>query len=250
MSTWILLRGLSREARHWGSFPGQLAKHLGEPVLCPDLPGFGACSGQRSPARIEAIGDQVRAALAGHPPPYHLLAMSLGAMVAIAWAAAHPEELKSCVLINTSLRPFNPFWQRLRPANYAQLVRLALPGASALAAEKTVLATTSNLVRAPEALLADWLAIRRSAPPRRSDTLRQLAAAIRYRAPRSVPQVPLLILASAADHLVSPRCSRTLAERWGADYREHPTAGHDLPLDDGEWIVQAISDWRGARPTP
>ena len=110
-----------------------------------------------------------------------------------------------------------------------------------------MLATTSNLVRAPEALLADWLAIRHSAPPRRSDTLRQLAAAIRYRAPREAPQVPLLVLASAADRLVDPRCSRVLAERWGAAYREHPTAGHDLPLDDGEWIVRAISDWRDAR---
>ncbi|WP_417068741.1 alpha/beta fold hydrolase [Niveibacterium terrae] len=250
MSTWILLRGLSREARHWSSFPGLLGERLGEPVLCPDLPGFGTRAGQRSPARIEAIVDEVRASLASHPPPYHLLAMSLGAMIGICWAATHPEELTSCVLINTSLRPFNPFWQRLRPANYAALIRLALPGASELAAEKTVLATTSNLIRAPEALLADWLAIRRSAPPRRSDTLRQLVAAIRYRAPRTAPQVPLLVLASAADRLVSPRCSQTLAERWGADYREHPTAGHDLPLDDGEWTVQAISDWRSVRQNP
>ena len=35
--------------------------------------------------------------------------MSLGAMVAVAWANAHPQELARCVLINASLRPFSPF---------------------------------------------------------------------------------------------------------------------------------------------
>ena len=52
--------------------------------------------------------------------------MSLGAMVAVDWAARHPEELAGCVLINTSLRPFSPWYQRLRPANYGALLRPAV----------------------------------------------------------------------------------------------------------------------------
>ena len=39
---WVLLRGLTREAGHWGSFPNQLRKALGgTPVLTLDLPGAG-----------------------------------------------------------------------------------------------------------------------------------------------------------------------------------------------------------------
>ena len=28
MSTWVLLRGLTRESRHWGDFPDILREHL------------------------------------------------------------------------------------------------------------------------------------------------------------------------------------------------------------------------------
>ena len=40
------------------------------------------------------MAESIRARLMaqGVRPPYHLLAMSLGAMVAVAWAARHPEK--------------------------------------------------------------------------------------------------------------------------------------------------------------
>jgi hypothetical protein len=34
-----------------------------------------------------------------------------------------------------------------------------------------------------------------------------------------------------------------LAGAWGAALRVHPTAGHDLPLDDGGWVAEQISTW-------
>jgi len=40
--------------------------------------------------------------------------------------------------------------------------------------------------------------------------------------------------------LVSVRCSERLAAQWGVLLQLHPTAGHDLPLDDGSWVVQQI----------
>jgi hypothetical protein len=39
-------------------------------------------------------------------------------MVAVAWAAAHPDELSGSVLINSSLRGINPLHQRLQPASW------------------------------------------------------------------------------------------------------------------------------------
>ena len=79
-------------------------------MIAIDLPGNGALHQRDSPTRVEAMAEHCRATLAslGVAPPYSLLAMSLGAMVAVAWANAHPQELARCVLINTSLRPSAP----------------------------------------------------------------------------------------------------------------------------------------------
>jgi pimeloyl-ACP methyl ester carboxylesterase len=112
MSTWILLRGLTREQAHWGDFPDLLRQALPADtcILTPDLPGNGTLWQSRSPSTVQGMVDHSRQALrdAGHLPPYHVLAMSLGAMVTVDWATRHPEELTSAILISTSLRPFSP----------------------------------------------------------------------------------------------------------------------------------------------
>ena len=64
MTRWVLLRGLSREARHWGPLPDLLAQALpGARVLTPDLPGNGRRWRERSPNRIDAMVDALRTEL-------------------------------------------------------------------------------------------------------------------------------------------------------------------------------------------
>lgn len=246
MSAWVLLRGLTRESRHWGTFPGLLRGQLPAATVCtPDLPGNGRLCAERSPTDVAAMAERCRGQLQaqGVAPPYQLLAMSLGAMVAVAWAQRRPEEIGGCVLINTSLRPFSPFPQRLRPANYLPLIKLLLPGTSVAQRERTILALTSRGGGDARALVDDWVAWHREAPVAAANALRQLAAALRYRAPAAGPAVPLLVLASRLDGLVDPACSRQLARRWQTAYAEHPTAGHDLPLDDGPWVAAQVRRW-------
>ena len=36
---------------------------------------------------------------------------------------------------------------------------------------------------------------------------------------------------------------RRLAAQWATAFAEHPTAGHDLPLDDGAWVARQVGDW-------
>lgn len=246
MTTWILLRGLARECGHWGGFPELLQRRLaGSTVVALDLPGNGRLHRLASPTRIEAMTQACRAQVhrLGLEPPYHLLAISMGAMIAIDWARTAPTELAGCVLINTSLRPFDAWHRRLRPANYAALLRLALPGVSDLERERTILRLTScNPAAAAEALEA-WVRLRREHPVSTRNALCQLIAAARFRSSADAPRVPLLVLASARDGLVNPRCSRELARRWQADLAEHPQAGHDLPLDDGAWVAAQIARW-------
>lgn len=178
----------------------------------------------------------------GLPPPYFLLAMSLGAMVAVAWANAHPEELGGCVLINTSLRPWSPFYQRLRPQNYLGLLKLMLRSKDPIHREKIILRLTSSRPDRPQKL-AEWADYAQQNPVSSANALRQLLAALRFNAPHAKPPMPMLILSSAQDRLVDPRCSRHLAGRWGTALAEHPTAGHDLPLDDGGWITRQVARW-------
>jgi pimeloyl-ACP methyl ester carboxylesterase len=212
-----------------------------------DLPGNGALWAQRSPTRVRDMVEHCRAQLADRQlaPPWHVLAMSLGAMVAVAWADTYPQEVAAQVLINTSMRPFSRFYQRLRPANYGVWLKLALLGGTPEQWERTVLRLTSN--HAHPDVLPLWLAVRQAHPVSRINALRQLLAAARFTAPMDMPAAPTLVLASKNDQLVDVECSRALARNWQCPLRLHPTAGHDLPLDDAPWVAAQVLEF--LRPT-
>jgi pimeloyl-ACP methyl ester carboxylesterase len=246
VTPWILLRGLTRESRHWGEFPRRLGESLGgASVVCLDLPGNGRLNRLDSPHRVEAMADYCHAELASHgiAPPCRVLAMSLGAMVAAAWAQRHPRDIAAAVLVSTSLRPFSPFHQRLRPANYPRLLRLLCGRPDDRTLETAILAMTTRQIPEPRVVVGQWLQWRRENPVSRRNALRQLLAAARYRAPQRSPIDRLLLLAGTGDTLVDSRCSRTLAGQWQASLAMHPTAGHDLPLDDESWVLARIQEW-------
>lgn len=246
MSTWIFLRGLSRESRHWGAFPETFRQALPDAeVYALDLPGNGRRHGQESPIEVAGMAEFCRAELTrlGLSPPYHVLALSLGAMAAVAWAHRHPEEIAACVLVNTSLRPFSPLYRRLRPGCYLPLIKLLLLGGSPQEWENTILRLTSRMVRRPQETVEAWVGYRRECPVSSRNAWRQLLAAARYRAPLARPACPVLVLASARDALVHPDCSRRLAAQWQTGFAEHPAAGHDLPLDDGAWLAREVGAW-------
>lgn len=247
MSTWILLRGLARERRHWGRFPELLTREMPEArVIAMDLPGNGGFNALTSPATLIGMAAHCRAELSRHSlqPPFRLLAISMGAMVATAWAQRHPDEIDACVLINTSFAAFSPLHHRLHPRAWPVLLRLMF-ARNASSRERQVFRLTSQHANIPRELLLDWIAIRHSRPVRAQNVIRQLVAAARFRAPLVAP-VATLVLASARDGLVDSRCSREIARRWGCAIAIHPQAGHDLPLDDGEWVARKVRDWTAA----
>lgn len=243
MTTWVLLRGLVRESRHWGAFVPTLAAHLPQSrLIALDLPGNGALHQQRSPSNVADMVEACRAQLQaqGVPPPYYLCAVSMGAMVAVQWAYRYPQEIAAQVLINTSMRPFSPFYQRLRMRNWPTVLRLAL-GATPVQWEAAVLRMTTQQPH-PE-VLAQWVRWHATCPVSRMNALRQLLAAARFCAPPARPVVPTLLLASTHDQLVSVRCSEALAQAWQRPLQQHPSAGHDVTLDDPEWVAEAVRAW-------
>lgn len=249
MSTWILIRGLTRDSHHWGDFPALLSGIAGCRPLALDLPGNGPLHDLPSPTSIAAMAGYCEAAAgrAGARPPYLLVGLSLGAMVAIEWARRNPASIEALVLASTSARPWGRPWERLRPAALPDLAKILIPGRSAWSRERTILALTSARAAIDhDRLAADWGAWRRANPVSLCNTLRQLAAAARYRAPDTPPVGRVLLLAGAGDHLVDPRCTLRLARAWEVPVGIHPWAGHDLSLDDPAWVVTQIADWTAA----
>lgn len=243
--SWLLLRGLGRESGHWGDFPARLqAARPQDRVLLLDLPGNGALHRQSSPAQIDAMTEHCRTALRaqGKTGPVHLLCLSMGGMVAVDWACRYPDEIAALVLISSSLRGLSRWHQRMRPVALLRLLS-ALISPSLQWRESQALALSSAQRPLNAALLQHWCALQQARPVQRLNLLRQLLAAARFRAPQTGPSQPLLVLAGAGDRLVDPVCSERIAAAWQGRHALHSSAGHDLTLDDGAWVIEQIGRW-------
>ncbi|WP_373974757.1 alpha/beta hydrolase [Chitinibacter sp. SCUT-21] len=241
MSTWVLLRGLMREKRHWGDFATLLqAQCPCDEIVSIEWPGNGRLHQQPSFSRIEIMAEYIQQSLdnMGHTGQYHVVAISLGAMAAIEWAYSYPHNIASCTLINTSLRNYNPYSQRLRYQNWPNIVKLLFM--PAIAREQIILQLTSQ--NPPTNTLAQWQHYAQQYPITACNAARQLLAATRYQAKNAAPPVPLLLLNGQQDRLVSPECSVAIARAWQVPLRTHPEAGHDLSLDAPDWVIAQIKD--------
>src|SRR5579863_8624434 len=101
MSTWVFLRGLMRETRHWGNFPAVFSNDIaGADVVLLDLPGNGRLYQKPSPLRVEDMVEHCRRDLQarGIVAAYQVLPPSLGATVAVARSPRSTEEPNACVL--------------------------------------------------------------------------------------------------------------------------------------------------------
>lgn len=247
--TWLLVRGLCRQQRHWEDFPAQLAKQLNSQVLCTDIPGTGQAWQITTPRSIHAIMLQLRARFRQQNPnvsyPIRLLGISMGAMICSEWAQHFPHEIDKMVFINTSFKQFSPLYQRLQLANITTLLKIL--SSSALTQEQSILNMTSNTQHCDshnhQALAQRWSEYAQQQPVSRLNALRQLYAASRFSPSAQPPINAILLLASTQDKLVDVRCSTAIATQWQCPIHYHPTAGHDLPLDDSDWVCQVILRW-------
>jgi pimeloyl-ACP methyl ester carboxylesterase len=238
----VLLRGLWREARHWGGFPGHLQQRFpGALISTPDLPGNGLRNHETSPATIAGMTDALRQQV-DLSQPIRLIALSMGGMIAIDWMTRYPAEIEAAVLINTSARPLSPFYHRLRWTAYPYILRIMFH--SCVQREADILHLTSNSHQYDKKLLESWQQWQQQNPVSPISARNQLLAAMRFSVVDK-PQQPLLVVTSRADRLVDYRCSQKFAQSWNADYVEHESAGHDLPLDEPEWLVEVIRKWIG-----
>ena len=245
VKTWVLLRGLTREHRHWEGFPEKL-RHCfpGSQIIAADLPGNGDHADLISPSSIQDMMLFLRKDIASSiaSGPVHIIGLSMGAMVAIEWMKSYPQECAASILINTSLKGISPFYHRLRPENYYRIL-YSLFTTDNYRREQAILQMTSNLYPETEQLLQRWVSYADENRVLPANALRQLVAASRYCAPELRPDIPILLLSSENDNLVNSKSSVSLARHWSLPIETHPLAGHDIPLDDGDWVCQKIKQW-------
>lgn len=237
-----LIRGLIREARHWGVLPDLLRQAFsGAQVFTLDIPGAGDYFRQASPLSVDAMVEHMRAdflqrSRAGENNT--LIAISLGGMIAARWLQAHPQDFQRAVLINTSFGGLSPLYHRLRPGAVLSMLRAAVTPPRQR--EGVILRLVSNNADVFDEGLALWDSIRRERPVSAANAARQLWAASWFQLPAVRPAVPVLLLASTHDRMVSVECSRAIARAWQAPLREHSSGGHDLSLDDPGWILEQV----------
>jgi alpha-beta hydrolase superfamily lysophospholipase len=240
---WIFLRGLGRHSLHWGSFVLQFQTAFPEDQIeLLDLRGNGKFA--HSPS-FTSIADNVRdlrarSQLLHFGEPVYVMAISMGAMVAIEWAHVYPHDIAGVVGINTSDKGSSSFFERMRPGNYQHLLKLLLGRKTDLEIEKQILQITTNRLRG----LETWAQKFSEFPlTEKSNWLRQLLAASSYHFPEHKPRTEVLLLGSTQDRLVNCVCTQNIAQMWALNPHLHPTAGHDLPLEDGAWVCHEVQNW-------
>ena len=105
--------------------------------------------------------------------------------------------------------------------------------------EREILMMNANSSERRDYALPIWTSESATHPMELENFFRQLWAANAYTFPVRAP-VPSFLLASANDHFVNVSCSKTLADAWNCPLQIHPWAGHDLTLDDPEWVLEKL----------
>lgn len=243
---WLFLRGLAREQRHWGKFVETFAAKLGHQVHCLDLPGMGSERERQVPGSISANVDDVRARWLelkkGVEGPWGILGISMGGMLAMNWAGRF-NDFDRVVLVNTSAGNLSRPWERMDLSVLPTVVR-AMAGNDPERREERILGITARMIDRDKQLetAKEWAGYANERAPTRISVLRQLFAASRFRAPKALFG-KALVVAGASDPLTNPTCAKRLAEHLEAPLAMHPKAGHDLPLDDPEWLCTQVSEW-------
>jgi len=240
----LLLRGLMREIRHWGDFPVVLAKQENiENVVCLDLPGIGENKDKTFPLSMGEVVNSLRndfLAIKGDQP-WAIVGISLGGMIALEWQKEFFTDFKKIIIINSSALNTSPTWHRLKPKALMTCLK-SLKSSSNETREAAILKMVSNKYANDPETLRKWVKIANECPMNKITAIRQLAVAAKFTAPKKL-NIPGLVISSRADNMVAWQCSKQLAKRYNTKLVLHSSAGHELALDEPDWLAKNISQW-------
>ncbi len=260
----VLVHGLGGSHLNWCLLGPLLAGHAR--VLAVDLPGFGLTNpyGRSTTVSADArLVDRFVREVAGGPAV--LIGNSMGGMVSILAAAAHPDSVSGLVLIDPAL----PLVAGVRPDLLIAVTFLmyAVPGVGEryLARRRATVAAPEMVRQVIELCCADSAAVpddlvaasvemvrRRAAVPGLEAAFLAAARSLlmvagrrqRYWATMRAIRCPVLLIQGELDRLVSARAARAAAARnpnWS--FTEFRGVGHVPQLEVPDGVASVVLNW-------
>jgi pimeloyl-ACP methyl ester carboxylesterase len=264
----LLVHGLGGSALNWMAVGAALARD--RRVLAPDLAGFG-----RTPlfgrsasvaANVTLVHDFITAVVG---EPVDLAGNSMGGLIGILEAAAHPESVRSLVLVDPAIPGAHV--RRPEPLMLGAMAALSVPGLA-----QTLIDRRSRIL-GPEGLVRETLALVCAHPSRVDPAVveahvqltrermrlgRQNARAfvqasrsigLRMASPRFWARVaeveaPTLVLHGSLDRLIPLGAARSLVRRrpdWTLEVLEG--VGHVPMLETPDLFLDALASWAPLR---
>ena len=266
----VLVHGIASSHLNWMGFGEELARQFR--VFAVDLPGYGLSPRGDQPATVQNSQQQLDRFIDHVSPgaPVVLFGHSMGGLVSIMEASAHPEKLSRLIL----LAPAGPYPRRSAATLLAApfLVATVMPGRSAalmrrggrrLDPERTVRDIISRIV-APGSTVSeevmkahvDLLVRQRREHDWTEQALVESAGSIvksslrrkRFRAMVHRITVPTLLMHGTRDRLVPYRAG-ALLHRVRPDWSWRPLArlGHMAHMENPPVVLQTVNDWLAAQ---
>ncbi|OIQ18894.1 MAG: hypothetical protein BM556_06325 [Bacteriovorax sp. MedPE-SWde] len=244
----ILIRGLARESGHWDLFPKTLQSRFPEAnIHFIDLPGSGKYHNTDYPLSekrlINFVHDKILTLKDRHKGTWSVIGISLGGIVSMKLLEKYPTALDYAFIINSSARGLSPFYKRLYFKVYGSFLG-TLTAKSFEEREMKILNFTTNILPENEKkrISKSWAKIHSQRPIQLNNIIRQLLWAAKAKTPKSI-ETRMLIMAGKQDGLCHYSCSEEIAKQLNKNLSLHDHAGHDLPADDGNWVVSQINDF-------
>ncbi|MGL6257706.1 alpha/beta fold hydrolase [Vibrio sp. WXL210] len=238
----VLLRGLLRESGHWSELVTEMKTH--NPyidLITPDVKGNGALYQERSPSSVEAMLPSVLEQLPSDCQRYHLVAISMGSMLASVWAKRYPHCVASLTLINPSFARFSPPWERINLTKLVAILASRLKGQESF--QTKLLDYTYPEHRTKPTVLANHIALAERHPVSMRNAIYQLLAAARFRGFASAPNCPCQVIVSVDDQLVFSLAGKRIATAWQVPLKTFESNAHDLPLAEPEALTAHLLSW-------
>jgi pimeloyl-ACP methyl ester carboxylesterase len=260
----VFVHGLGGSHLNWVLVGPELAG--GRRAVALDLRGFGLTPGTRGTATVAAnarLLDRFAREVAG--APVILVGNSMGGLLSILQAHAHPETVAGLVLIDPALPP--PAGQRPDLAVASQFVLYAVPGLGELSlrASQSLLSPRQAVQRVIDICFADpsradpavvaagvALAQQRRSMAGRDESLLAAARSLMlvlgrargYWAKMAALTIPVLLIGGAADRLV-PAASVRQAGARNPDWETVvlPGVGHTPQLEAPDAVTETVRGW-------
>ena len=224
----IFLNGTTQTTLYWGGLVPAFSRRFG--LLCYDARGQGQSDLGNKPISLKLHVSDLKDLLESLAvDKAHLVGISHGAWVALAFSAEFPEMVDHLVLCSLSAKTNDR--SRTIVRSWLEILRLSGLKAMAWAALPTVFGN-SFLNQHQKILdkIVDAVVLRNS----RKSLIAQLEAVLRYPAPRSMTEnlnQPALVISGAEDPIIDPGDVRQLADLCKARHEELPGTGHSIPAE-------------------